>query len=295
MAVVQGRVNWTGSRDKEGHRSYSITWLVYSTTNEGPEQVGGASGLAAVGSSWAYGADLDVWARCYPNLKIKPVIKREPGRWWEVEQTFSTKPLTRCQDTEIENPLNEPAEISGSFVKYTKEITKDRNGDPVESSSHEMFRGSAVEFDDNRPTVSIGMNVLTLPLSTFTPMVDTVNDAALWGLPARRVKLSNVSWERLLYGTCTFYYRLNYEFDIRMDGNGFDRVLIDEGTKVLKPGGDANDPRDFQVYKDANGENTRVLLDGSGRALSDGANPHEITLEYYDESNFLLLGIPTSL
>lgn len=295
MAEVQGRVNWTGGRDKEGHRQYEITWLVYSTTTEGPEQVGGATGLAAVGSQWNYGVDLDAWALCYPTLKIKPVVKREPGRWWEVQQTFSTKPLNRCQDTEIENPINEPPSISGGFVKYTREVTKDRNDEPIESSSHEMFRGAAVTFDDNRPTVSISMNVLAFPLATFAGMVDTLNDATLWGLDARTIKLSNVSWERLLYGTCTFYYRLTYEFDIRVEGEGFDRVLIDEGTKVLKPGGNADDPRDFQVYKDGNGENTRVLLDGAGSALANAASPHEIALEYYSESNFLLLGIPTSL
>tara|TARA_R110000751_G_scaffold152635_1_gene257744 strand:- start:262 stop:1149 length:888 start_codon:yes stop_codon:yes gene_type:complete len=295
MAIVTGRVNWTGGRDKEGHRVYNITWLVNSTTAEGPEKIGGATGLAAIGSQWAYGSDLDAWALCYPTLKIKPVVKREPGEWWEVQQTFSTKPLNRCQDTEIENPLNEPANISGGFVKYTREVTKDRNGEPVESSSHEMFRGGSVEFDDNRPTVSISGNVLVLPLSTFAPMVDTVNDATLWGLAKRKIKLSNVSWERLLYGTCTFYYRLTYEFDIRMEGTGFDRVLIDEGTKVLKPGGNVDDPRDFQVYKDGNGENTRVLLDGAGSALVNSASPFEITVEYYAESNFLTLGIPTTL
>lgn len=295
MAVVKNMLNWSGGRDKEGHRHYEITWLVYSTVLEGPEKVGGATGLAAIGSTWNFGSDLDAWALCQPTLKIKPVLKKEPGRWWEVQQTFSTKPRHRCQDTEIENPINEPPDISGGFVKYTREVTKDRNGDPVESSSHEMFRGQAVTFDDNRPTVSITLNVLSFPLGTFASMVDTLNDATLWGLGPRKIKLSNVSWERLLYGTCTFYYRLTYEFDIRDTDEGFDRVLIDEGTKVLKPGGNANDPRDFQVYKDGNGENTRVLLDGAGSALANGNSPHEITLEYYDESNFLALGIPTSL
>jgi len=125
-------------------------------------------------------------------------------------------------------------------------------------------------------------------------MVDTLNDRPLWGLEARKIKLSNVSWERLLYGTCTFYYKVTYEFDIRMDDDGFDRKLIDEGTKELKPGGDPNDPRDFQVYKDGNGENTRVLLDGAGKALTAEADPFEIDLKYYKESNFGLLGLPTS-
>lgn len=294
-ASVLGQLDWTATRDTEGHRTYTVRWLVYTTSYaDGPEKVGGAAGLAAVGASWVLGNDVDVWAKCYPDLKITPVVKRERNQYWEVEQKFSTKPLTRCQTASIENPINEPPQISGSFVKYTREATKDKDGNPIESSSHEQFRGAAVEFDDNRPTVSISKNVLVLPISLFTPMVDTVNDRPLWGLEARKIKLSNVSWERLLYGTCTFYYKMTYEFDIRMDDDGFDRKLIDEGTKELKPGGDPNDPRDFQVYKDGNGENTRVLLDGAGKALTAEADPFEIDLKYYKESNFGLLGLPTS-
>src|SRR5690606_22693106 len=99
----------------------------------------------------------------------------------------------------------------------------DRYGNPIKSSSHEQFRGSNVEFDANRPTVWVDQNVSSLGLATFASMIDCVNDRPLWGLPKRRIKLSNVTWERKMYGTCRFYYTRKLEFDIRYDG--FDRRL----------------------------------------------------------------------
>jgi hypothetical protein len=293
--VLMEKVEWTLSRDKEGHREYKIKWLVRSTsTADGPLTIANTAGLPAVGSTWSFGNDLDSWAFCWPQWRIAPVLDAEVSEYWTVEQMFTTRPLQRCQDTDIENPLNEPDKISGGFTKYTVEATHDQSGDAILTSSLEQIRGSVVERDANRPTVTIGKNLLTLPLSTFAPMIDTVNDAGLWGLPARCVKLSNVSWQRNLYGTCTFYYTVNYEFDVRYDT--FDRTLLDEGTRVLAPGGDATDPDDFIVYKDKNGENTRVILDGSGEAWDGTGTPGEIgPVEFYAESNFLTLGIPTSL
>lgn len=294
MSFVVGRLDWSMSRDKEGHRTYKVKWLVQShSVFDGPAHALVASGLPAIGSSWSQGNDYDGWARCYPTMQCNYVSRNERGMFWEVEQTFSTKPLTRCQDTSIENPLQEPDRISGSFVKYTREIEKDKDGDAIKSSSHERIRGSMVEFDANRPTVTIEKNVLVLPLSTIAEMVDTVNDASMWGLEARKVKLSNVSWSRELYGTCTFYYTVSYEFDCNYDT--FDRKVWDEGTRVLTKGGNKDNVKDFELYKDINGENTRVFLDGNGNALGDGEDPVEIDIEYYEESNFTTLGIPTVL
>lgn len=293
---VKGRLDWSLKRDADGHRDYSIEWLVGCTdVADGPLVVLSASGLPAIGATWVFGNDNDPWAFCLPTCNVKPVLTREPGVWWVVEQTFSTKPLKRCQTTSIENPLLEPAKLSGTFAKYTKEATKDRNGNPIKSSSHELIKGKAVEVDDSRPGVQVSLNSLTLPLSTIAPMIDTVNDAMLWGLVARKIKLSNAPWSRQLYGTCTFYYTITYEFEINDSALGWDRKILDEGTKVLAKGGNKDNPRDFVVYKDRNGENTRVLLDGNGAAITDIANAHYFDFEYYEESDFTTLGIPASL
>lgn len=295
--TVLGRIGWSMSRDEEGHRTYKVKWLARAASyDDGPAYALVATGLPAIGAGWAQGNDIDTWAKCKPTQSCRFIEKNEKGWHWEIEQTFSTKPGKRCQDDTIENPLDEPDGISGSFTKYTEEVSKDKDDDPIKSSSHERYRGSIVEFDANRPTVSITRNVLTLPLSTFAPMVDTLNDATLWGMPKRCVKLSNVSWERQLYGTCTFYYTITYDFDIRYDT--FDRVVFDEGTKVLNKdilGADKTNPEHFVRYKDVNGDYSRVFLDGNGKAILTAAATVEIDIKYYKESNFTTLGIPTSL
>ena len=320
------------ARDTEGHRNYSVEHIVKTTdSDDGPTVVLGASGLPVIGSLWNFGNDLDVWAFCYPDMKIRghEEKKGEPPEYWKVTQKFSTRPLNRCQDETIEDPLLQDQVISGSFVKYTQEISKDRFDDPIKTSSHELIHGPQVEFDFNRPTVRIEQNVATLELALFTAMIDTVNGNTLWGLSSRKIKLSDVSWERKWYGTCNIYYTRVFDFDI--DFNTFDRVVLDEGTKVLNghwptknecenagawildkictEWPDKDNPSHFTRYKDRNGENTRVILDGKGQpadsfvrlGTGEGAGTGtdtdpaaQIFVEYYDESNFLLLGIPTT-
>ncbi len=333
LDIVYGRRKWGMVRDKEGQRTYKVTHRVKTTdTEDGPATILDAAGIPTIGSTWSEGNDADVWAFCTPDRQVQWVGKDNEGGCdlWDVTSTFSTIPTERCQDDSIENPILEPARISGSFTKLKKEAIYDRNGDILMSSSQEPFKGPEVEFDDSRPTVRIGINVLTLPLTTFAVMIDTVNDAVLWGLAARCVKLTNVSWSRLLYGTCTFYYSLEYEFEINY--NTFDKELYDIGTRCLKGKWSKdgewtginptdiptdNNPnnlynyqliRNYTQYQDDKGHfgnNGKVFLDGQGRPAqsaygSKTAVPPTLgavskTLEYYEESNFLTLGIPTSL
>lgn len=248
--------------------------------------------LPAVGSTWAYGGDNDPWAFCSPGLKVTPVVQREPCKYWIVENKFSTYPRDRCQDAQPENPLAEPDRISGGFSKTSQTITKDRNDVTLKNSSHELLKGPLLEFDRALPSVSITKNLAVLPLGTFVPMVNTVNDAPLWGMQERQIRLENATWERYFYGACSIYYTVTYDF--LLDSNTFDRKAIDQGTKVLLPGGDPDNPEDFAVYKDINGENALALLDGEGSPLSGTDDPVEIDIEYYEESNFLTLGIPLS-
>lgn len=304
-----GRIGWDGTRDAEGHREYKLRSLVRADVADGPAIVMSTPGLPAIGSFWSVGNETDTWAVCTPRMTAKhhkPPRDGGPHKYWEVEQTFTTKPGSRCQDTNIEDPLLEPQRISGSFVKYTQEVTRDKDDNALLSSSHEHLRGSEVEFDFNRPTVRIEQNVASLGLALFSQMVDTVNGTALWGLGTRRIKLSNVSWERKIQGTCSYYYTRAFDFDI--DFNTFDRVALDKGSKALggwkKPittppvwevtAGLVNtNPLHFTRYKDARGELAIAMLDGTGEPIENNESPAEINVQYYQESNFLLLGIPT--
>lgn len=322
--LVPGHVSWGGERDDEGHRTWNITH--YVRTNDvldGPAVVMLTTGLPVVGSSWDFDNDQDDWAFCYPSMKVSILQEKkgDPNKYWEVEQKFSTKPLKRCADTTIEDPILEPQKISGGFAKFTKEVAFDRYGDLIRNSSHQPFTGQLVEFDDNRPTVKIEQNVLDLELDLISQYVDCVNDDYLWGLGPRKIKLSNVSWERKIYGSCYYYYTRSFEFDIRFET--FDKRAIDKGTKALNGyfhpstglwtlrniNGKAPNPWNpthFCTIKDLQGENVEALLDGHGIPIQDangpgtgtgtsGDGPFIYMIEYYSECNLLLLGIPTSL
>lgn len=294
-ATLVGLADWSCTRDRDGYKDFQAVWKIKTSDPEdGPGTVLACPGLPAIGSPWSFGNDTEPWVFCRPDATVRKLLQNdEKTHWWRVEQVFSNRPLRRCQTSSIENPLDEPPDISGSFVKYVREAAFDKDGKPFKNSAHERLRGKFLERDYNRHTISISMNILTLPLSLYAPMVDTVNDAPLWGLSPRMVKLSNVIWSRKLYGTCTYYYTVTYEFDI--DFQTFDRLVPDEGTKVLAPGGDPDNPADFIAYKDKLAENSRVFLNGAGEPVKPGDPPANILIQHYTESNFLALGIPPSL
>jgi hypothetical protein len=289
-ATVLGAIEWGLQRSEEGHRDYSITWKVRTDTAlDGPAIVTEAAGLPAVGSSWSFENDVDLYAYCWPDLDISQMsTTSEPDSFWKVKQKFSTRPLG--ESTAFDNPLTQPPQTSGSFTKFTKQIAKDRNGAKIASSSHELYN---CEIDESRPQVQITLTLASLPLTSYAAMVDTLNSSILWGLPTRTIKLSNVSWARRSHQSLGFYYEVSYTFDINFFT--FDFKTWDHGSKVLKPGGTSTNPTHYEQYKDRLGENGLTLLNGSGAALTDGAAPVEQTFQIYGESNFLLLGIPAFL
>lgn len=292
------RLSWSLSRNDVGHRSYKISWLVrVPDPTYGPGLALNAPGIPLIGAPWIFGAENDPWAFCLPTATVKPhIVANEPNVLWVVDQTFSTIPMTRCSDTSITDPLAEPPTISGNFVRFQKMAQRDRNNALILSSSFEPITG--IEKDASRPSVEIGLNDLVLDLGTITQMIDTLNDAPLWGLSKRKVKLSSISWSRKLFGTCNFYYTKRFNFEVRFEGFDLDDV-VDKGFKKFRDemGDDRQDPNDYVVAKDLTGENPpqAILLDGNGSPLADPLNPHFLdTIELYDESNFLSLGIPSS-
>lgn len=270
--------------DEDGYRTYKIDYKIASSdSTDGPANAATTPGLPEEGSTWELNNDVDAWVWCRPNYSVKPFDQQKESKiqYWIVTKYFSNKPLKRCQQDKVEDPLLMPPKLSGSFVRYTEEATVDRFGLPILNSAFEQFRGPQVEFDKNRPQIKIEMNVATFLQAVTLPqsMVDTVNGLPLWGLPTRCIKLSEAPWERIFTGTCEVYFKIHLTFDIRAET--FDKMLLDEGTKVLHGhwnratgawtldningvNPDPNNPQHFDRFKDRQGENTRVILNGAG-------------------------------
>ena len=294
-ATAIGMLEWNASRDKDGHRDYKSSYLVKTASSgEGPRQAMIASGLPAIGSTWNFEDDRDDWALCTPECSVKPVYTGEKCRYFIVDLLHTTRPIRRCQDEQVENPLFEPYRIGGSFVTYSEEAYYDRFGRPIMSSSYEMYQGSEIEFDAGRPTISIGFNTPEMPVPVFAPIVHMVNDNYLWGLAPRMIKLSGVRWQRLLYGTCSFYYSVDYDFEVNY--NTWDKYIPDMGTRSLIPGGDPDVITDFKTYVDPKTfEPTKCFLNGAGEAVSELADVYVYRVQKYPQGNLLLLGVPSDL
>lgn len=291
-------------RDEEGYRVHSISFKVKSDDlDDLPRDLLATTGLPQTGDAWNFGNDSDAWSFCYPNVKATPLHpEEEAGYWWRFDYKFSNKPLKRCQTSSIEDPLLEPQKIGGSFVRYMKEAKKDRNGKAILSSSHERIQG--IQQNAGRHNVIVEQNVSSLGLATVAALENHLNDATLWGVSARRVLFASWSWERKLYGICTYYYTRRFEFEVRHNPDDtFDMDDVpDMGFRELDTtivGADKDNPEHFRYIKDKAGENTPVplMLDGNGNVNTDpvGAPAFIPTIELYDEANLLTLGIPSSL
>lgn len=306
VAVIRNIVGWGGSRTEEGHREYTVKVLVQSSVTDGPQVATLAPGLPAIGDPWTFGNDNDPWAFCTPFLKITSKIENEVNDHWLIDYKFTTRPQSRCAVEGINNPLLEPDKISGTFVSGSTQATKtDKDDTLIQTSS---FEPVLVEFDKNLPTVVIEQNKLDLDLDVFAPMVNTLNNAVLWGLATRKVKLDNVSWDRKLHGICTFYYTKRYEFSINPDT--FDRDDIpNRGKKQIhgewtdgvyaatdidsKPP-DIDDATHYIRATDKNENLVDTFLVAATGLPSDVPTYLE-NVQHYAESNFLTLGIPSSL
>lgn len=308
-ARVVGPTKWSMTQDAKTNRRYSIRFLVETERTEGPYTALHAPGLPGVGASWSFDSDYDGWAFYTGEANVEPRVENEPNTYWDVEFTFSTD-IKDCQEQEVENPLLQPQKVSGTFNRFVKEATYDRHGNFLKYSSWERIQGPQVEFDNSKPTVRIEQNVPSLQLGLLASMIDTVNSVPQWGFSDRTIKLSSVSWEEKFYGLCFRYYTRVLEFEI--DYNTFDRVIVDQGSRLVHgewsdisgswvhtaiPGvglPDSNNPAHFVRAIDRQGNPTTFILNGAGVPYDPAINGQgSIDVEYYPESNFFFLGIPS--
>lgn len=286
VELLDGHVTWSMEQDEDSHREYVVVHKVRADRLDGPFAVSNCPGLPEEGSVWNFDNELDVLAWCKFDKKVTPMVPGEANEYWLVESKFSTKPVDKCRDEPILDPLQEPDKISGGVVKYTEEGISDATGRPILNSAHEVIRGPQNEWDASRSTVRVVQNVADLELPVLDKYIDRLNEGQMWGLGIRQIKFSNYSWEQKFHGFCDVYYTRTLEFEIRREG--FDRSILDEGTKVLNGHWDhttgdwVNDavggfapnylnPTHFMRAVDPQGNPIRAILDGAGNPFVPNA------------------------
>jgi len=260
-------------------------------------------GLPQTGSVWSPTGtnDGDVFAYCTPktNVALHSADKDAGGNYWKVTKHFTTKPQNRCQDHKVEDPLDEPDKISGSFVKHQRRLTKDKDGAAILTSSLEEIEG--LTRPGSNPTVSITQNVADLQLATLVLMIDGVNDAELWEIPARGVMLSSISWSREFYGGCNIYYTRTLDFEVAHDGTNYTHDIddiVDYGYKVWDGVGAKTDSDSFKVVLDPETQQplpNKSPLNGAGEKGNPAVPSLFPSVAWAYENNFFELGIPAVL
>lgn len=276
-------------RDGDRHRTYAISHIVkVDPDTEGHYSALNAVGLPVVGTEWDFDGDYDPWAFCQPDANVEALSPSKEGErpeFYEVTQTFSTKPQNKCSEQQRDDPLLEPMHVSGDYKNTKEESSFDRFGRPIVTSSWELIRSKDNEWDIASATVNIEQNVGILEEALCWFMMNKLNMFELWGAPRRCVKLSSFTFEKKYYGQCYAYYTRKFGFEINF--NTFDRYILDEGTKALRGkwlraatqslaplyqlqnNPNRFKPADFIRYVDPNGNPGKVILNGFG--LPSGA------------------------
>lgn len=357
--VRPGPVSTGSGRDDDGHRTFTVKLLVETSDYDDEAAVVRAAVDAAypVGAAYALGNGADPWVfrKLGDKINITQEKEGDPTRFWSVELTYSSRPTPRCRDAQFDDPLDQPPKVSVGTAPYNVEGHFDRNGREIVNSAFERIRGPQNEWPVSLLVVKVEQNLADPFLTAVTAMRDTVNDAPLWGFPARSVKLSSFDLAKNYYGNCSVYYTRTLTFEIKYravsgvrestTGTGtatgtlndidvgevesWDRDVLDEGTKALyghwgdgsagdggatgwvldsfDSGGafipDPTNPAHFVRVTDRAGNPMRVILNGHGIPF-DPSNttsgtsddePGKVHVEFYGESDFTLLNIPTEI
>jgi hypothetical protein len=284
-------IDWTLNIDGEGQREYSVTWQVQTTSaDDGPDIALTCPGLPVPGSHFAVSNSTDPWAFYQRKGSARLHDRMKSAKLWDVTINYSTRPARRCMDSSVQDPLLEPARVSGGFNKFTRRAVKDTSGNALVTTANEPFT-SGIEIDDNRPTVRLEMNVAWVNLTFVSSYVDTVNNATWWSCAARTIKCSEFNWERVLYGTCRFYYRVQFTFELKRDT--WDLMLANFGNYSRSAAGAEptqhrdGKTKDFKpTYLDVNGiaTETPTFFDQTSGTLA--------TKRVYPEKNFAAVGWP---
>lgn len=142
--LVPGPRVWSLRRDAEGNREYWVTSLVrVDPATDGPAVAIQCPQLPQYGDIWNFsgGAEIDIWAwrRLDAEVQPAPGYDTEKTAYYHVENVFSTKPVWRCGDNVVLDPLLEPYKFTGSFNRGRKSRGRKRTQlDPAGAPSSFM-------------------------------------------------------------------------------------------------------------------------------------------------------------
>ena len=279
--------DWSLSTDEEGYRDYSVLWNVQTDGPlYGPDYALAAPGLPMPGSSLSIGNTVDPWVFYQRKGSAKLKSREQRRDVYLVETVFTNRPTKRCGSSSFEDPLMEPHRVRGGADSFTREATRDKDGDPLLTPCYERFRGPAVQIEDGWPTIELEQNVSWINLAFLAQYRHSVNNATWWGQATRTIKCKGFTWERVLYGTCYFYFRVTTQFQLNADT--WDVEVLNEGN-LEKIG------TEFVQAKDDRENNTMVIVNSDGTRWDGTGDAPTTTFRILPELDFSVVGWPATL
>jgi len=180
----------------------------------------------------------------------------------------------------------------------------DADGKPILNSAGQRFANPPKQYKYLR-TVTISRKQRTYHDGLYWELIGKVNSHPFLGYPVDSVLCEGidatgpVNWQDTPVWQVTFRFIVNPDLwrPTLVADEGYAHVRVDENNQPIyvSPGESAAPPRPVVVAaEDIEGAKTGrpVLLDGTGRPLPPGEEPHMLHFNLYKQADFSWLGLP---
>lgn len=233
---------------------------------DGPQKVRSGFGMPRIGEPYINGNDADILATCV-DIDVKATAS--PFVWMLVA-TYDT---SRLVDVVVDNPLNQPAEISWAFTEYERPLVRDARGVSLVNTSGEAF-DPPLTVPDSRPVVTITRNEPFFSPALAVAYQDAVNLDIFAGALPRAAKVNAINGVRQI-DLGLVYYKVTYEIQFRREL--FDLYVLDQGYRDINKKL-FRDPVDFAPLSNP------TLLNGKGKRLTDATTTTTAALGVFDQT-----------
>lgn len=301
VSLIKGELN---SATIDGERSYTATYrVVADSKSDQGLTVTQYPGIPSYGQYYVAGNDVDSGAFVTGYSAQRFGDDSDNHIVWIVTVTYEThqrSSTTTEEDAFPESPLDQPAEIWGSGVRFErqihKEVTDATRTAPLGTGRLLVVPNTKERLDaskdDFRDTLYIRKNFASINLDTYRQYKNATNNAEFFGVAAGLWKMAFPTWRRL-YSSGTPYFEVTFEFEYNEDGWDltipfYGEMMWNDDKQESVPAAD-NWGRPMQRIP-LNDDGTYAGSFGGG----PNADPHEETYAVYIRKDFSALGIPTS-
>lgn len=271
----------------ESVREYVVTYRIKTDTPaDGPLTVANSLGFTPT-SFYQYVGEEDRGSFFDDVSNVRLEHRGDTLQTWLADIKFSTRARKKCSDTQIDDPLQEPPEISGGFAEYKKIVDKYDDGTAIVTSAGEPIQWEETAAHND---LFISQNVASLNPASLSLYRGAINADAYLGANKFEWRIMDIKWAKAYRGSCTPYYKRS--ITLRHDPDTWKREILDQGFMEIDGAGKL-----VQITDEPGRPlTTPQLLDGAGKRLAKGLDPvflpKKLTIK---AAAFAPLGLPTSI